>query len=138
MRFFSSSAFASAEKLRLAANCSAAETITRLRCRPHHPEPIRPIWASGSRFARLWRGGEDLHRPPCLLDGGNGRFRRSEYLEGDLGRDLARAKEPHTLLGAAENAGIDQHFHRHGRADIELPRVDCGLHTAEIDLVKLA
>src|SRR6202521_914735 len=37
MRFFSSSAFASAEKLRLAANCSAAETITRLRCRPHHP-----------------------------------------------------------------------------------------------------
>src|SRR5580700_4871845 len=105
MRFFSSSAFASAEKLRLAANCSAAETIYQAPLPAPPPWPVRPIWASGGRFARLRRGGKDLHRPPCLLDGGNGRFRRSEHLERDLGLDLACAKQPHPLLGPAENAG---------------------------------
>src|SRR6202011_5931149 len=56
MRFFSSSALASAEKLRLAANCSAAETMvtgSRLRLPPRYGR-IRPSpFQERRRFARL-------------------------------------------------------------------------------------
>src|SRR5262245_4187646 len=99
MRFLSSSALASAEKLRLAANCSAAETIQNLplppNLVPHAPggssvtagrlyvgmSPRKsmatgyrvrgPAARSGSLLRRLLLGRQDLDRSAGLFDRGD-------------------------------------------------------------------
>src|SRR5882757_2983241 len=120
MRFFSSSALASAPKLRFAASCSAAETMFRLSpSAPHAASPLRYrqtpdiIWCSASispsfyrRIARdrqamtqmlrrlaffLLGRSQDLHRPAGLFDRRDRGFRGAMHLNGELGLDFAAA-----------------------------------------------
>src|SRR4029079_15180711 len=104
MRFFSSSALASAEKLILAASCSAAETIESSLPRA----PFRQIWGSGGLFALFNLRCQDFDRTAGLLDRGHGRFGSPIDLEIHLGLDLAVAQEPHAVLGAPHQAGLDK------------------------------
>src|ERR1700704_1332512 len=114
MRFFSSSALASAPKLRFAASCSAAETMFRLSpAAPHAASPLgyrqTPdiIWCSASispsfyrRIARdrqamtqmlrrlaffLLGRSQDLHRAAGLFDRRDRGLRGAVRLDGELG-----------------------------------------------------
>src|SRR3954454_25226985 len=111
MRFFSSSALASAPKLRLAASCSAAETIGPGPFPRHGPACHRPVpscrqlavkdadarnkpgmTTSLRRFlfcAVILCRRQDLYGAASLLDRRDGRFRRAANLDRDLGLDLA-------------------------------------------------
>src|ERR1044072_1145177 len=133
MRFFSSSALASAPKLSFAASCSAAETMARLS------KSARPaaIWGSGGRFAWLLGRGQDRDRAAGLLHCRNRGFRGPPDREGHLGLRFAIAKKPHPVMGPAQQPRLDQRSSVDGRAGIELARVDRPLHAAEIDLVEL-
>src|SRR5262249_15987544 len=106
MRFLSSSALASAPKLRLAASCSAAETISsseppRYAPWPPCPRPFTPprlltgrsrerpaqgrrgVW-SGGRFGRLPLGRENFDRAAGLLDRRHRRLRCPVNRNGDF------------------------------------------------------
>src|ERR1700712_4256900 len=117
MRFFSSSALPSAEKLRFAASCSAAETMSRLSpVAPHALSPGRGhqqtpdiIWCSASispsfywRISRDRRAmtqmlrrlaffllgrSQNLHRAAGLFDRRDRGFRGAMRLDGQLGLD---------------------------------------------------
>src|SRR5262245_7394441 len=113
MRFFSSSALASAPKLRFAASCSAAETMTRsdsdqalrscsksllahafstslfLASQTMRQRPA-VIWGSGGRFACLFLlRGEDRDRPAGLLDRGDRGLGGAPDRERHLGLEFA-------------------------------------------------
>src|SRR6185503_15526269 len=132
MRFFSSSALASAPKLRFAASCSAAETMARR-------SEVRPvaIWGSGGRFARLLRRRQDRDRAAGLFHRGDRRPGSAPDREGHFGLQFAAAKQPNAVMGTAQQAGLDQGGGIDCRAGIELAGVDCLLHAAKIDLVQL-
>src|SRR5258708_26337879 len=112
MRFFSSSALASAPKLRFAASCSAAETMfgflpPPLRRRPSRDNQQTPdiIWCSASisplfypriacreramtqmlrRLAFVLPGrSQDLHRAAGLFDRSDRGFRGAANLDGE-------------------------------------------------------
>ena len=116
MRFLSSSALASAEKLRLAASCSAAETMREAPV----PAPtqhrraaymgIRPRFDRGqapSSALRLRR--QDLDRAAGLLDRApRPTSTRPRPRNATLALSLAGAEQPHAVLGAAQHAGSDQ------------------------------
>src|SRR3954468_6926843 len=149
MRFFSSSALPSAEKLRFAASCSAAETMSRLSpAAPHASGPRRGhrqtpdiIWCSASispsfyrRIARdraamtqmlrglaffLFGRGQDLHRAARLLNRRNRGLRGAVGLDGQLGLDFATAEQPQAILGAAHNLGFDKRFDIDRRARVD-------------------
>src|SRR5262249_22093050 len=155
MRFFSSSALASAEKLRLAASCSAAETMDRgSRLRPpRHAGPPRATRNPqdvcgadarhkagahlGGLLVLLRLGGENLDRAARLLDRGDRRLRGAVDLEIQLGLDLARAEQPHAVPGATQHARPHQRRRVDHVLGVELARVDRGLDAAEIHLVEL-
>src|SRR5207237_534045 len=101
MRFFSSSALASAPKLRFAASCSAAETMARR-------SEVRPaaIWGSGGRFAGFLRR-QDRNRAAGLLDRCDRGFGGAVDGERDLGLEFAVAEEAHPVVGAAQQSGLD-------------------------------
>src|SRR4051812_21666531 len=107
MRFFSSSALASAEKLRLAASCSAAETIESSLTAPLTCQ-CRQIWGSGGLFALFTLRCQDFDRAAGLLHRRHRRFGGAEHLEIHLGLELAVAEQPHAVLGPAHQAGLDQ------------------------------
>src|SRR5262245_7881842 len=143
MRFFSSSALARAEKLRLAANCSAAETISRSGltpprwsyvvgrgCKFHGPRR-RP---SGDLFFRL--GGENRHRAAGLFDRGDRRLGGAGDRQRHLGLELAVAEQAHAVLGPPQDAGLDQRLRVDRRLGVELAGIDRLLNAAEIDLVE--
>src|SRR5215210_7539456 len=99
MRFFSSSALASAEKLRLAASCSAAETIESSLTAPQTCQiRARQIWGSGGFFALFTLRCQDFDRAAGLLDRGDGRLGGAVNLEIHLGLELAVAEQPHAVL----------------------------------------
>src|ERR1043165_666209 len=133
MRFFSSSALASAPKLRFAASCSAAETMARLS------KSARPaaIWGSRGRFARLFRGRQDRHRAAGLFDRRDGGLRGTVDRKRDLRLQFAIAEKPHPVMGAAQQPRFDHSHSVDRRAGIELAGIDCGLHAAEVHLVQL-
>src|SRR5215471_11573352 len=129
MRFFSSSALASAPKLRLAASCSAAETMLDFLPPPFAPSCPRPghsadaghylvlgfdksIVPHAQRPARcgpmtqmlrclaFFLGGrEDLHRAAGLLNRRDRGLRGAMHLDVELGLELAAAEQPHAGLG---------------------------------------
>src|SRR5882757_540407 len=163
MRFFSSSALASAPKLRFAASCSAAETMLWLSpAAPHasSPKGCRQtpdiIWCSASispsfyrriardrramtqmlrRLAFLLLGrSQYLHRAAGLFNRRDRGFRGAMHLDGELGLEFAAAEQPHAVLGAAQHAGLDQRFGSDGFLDIDQLRVDRLLQPVEIDL----
>src|SRR5918993_98147 len=99
MRFLSSSALTRAEKLRLAASCSAADAIPissgyRRPAQPPAKYGVPPgqfTWALGRLFLcrRLPLGGQDRDRSAGLFDRRNGRFRSAADRKGELGLELA-------------------------------------------------
>src|ERR1700691_6372755 len=127
MRFFSSSALASAEKLRLAASCSAAETIRR-------STPFDPgaIWGSGRLLARLCLGGQNFDRAASLFDRGDRRFGRTVDRKRHFCLDFVGAEEPDAVLDAADQAGFDQSRGVHLAGGIEQSRIDCRLDRPKI------
>src|SRR6201746_1673751 len=67
MRFFSSSALASAEKLRLAASCSAAETIETSLTAPQTCQVHAPTYRGQAAFSPSSRfGARILTEPPAF------------------------------------------------------------------------
>src|SRR6266481_2053080 len=163
MRFFSSSALASAPKLRFAASCSAAETMLWLSpAAPHasSPKGCRQtpdiIWCSDSispsfyrRIARDRRAmtqmlrrlafvlpgrSQDLHRAAGLLDRSDRGFRGAVNLNGEPGLEFAAAEQPHAILGAAHNLGFHQRFDVDGATGIDQLGIDRLLQPVEIDL----
>src|ERR1700730_594849 len=163
MRFFNSSAFASAPKLRFAASCSAAETMFGFLPEPPHRRPGRDnrqtpdiIWCSASispsfypadrppwramtqklrRLAFFRLGGrQNLDRAAGLLDRRDGGFRSAMDLDGQLGLEFATAEQPQASLGTADNLGLHQRFDVDGRAGIDQLGVDRLLQPVEIDL----
>src|SRR5882757_4731324 len=164
MRFFSSSALASAPKLRFAASCSAAETMSWLSpAAPHASSPWRDrrqtpdiIWCSAlispSFYRRLpapWRAmtqmlrrlafcllgwSQDLHGTAGLFDRRDRRFRGAVHLDGELRLDFAATEQPQAILGAAQHAGLHQRFGGDGLLGIDQLGVDRLLQTVEVDL----
>src|SRR5229473_1174128 len=164
MRLFKSSAFAKAPKLRLAASCSAAETMSA-------PLPPCPYMGSVLRFAaRRFRGRgflrflrlrfflrlflrllglgllgralrlrrrQPLDRAAEFFDRRRRRFRSAMHLEGDLGLEFAAAEQPHAVERAVQDAGRDQRLGRHRLSRVEPALVDRGLHAAEIHFVQV-
>src|SRR5919107_719069 len=105
MRFFSSSAFASAEKLRFAANCSAAETIffgflpPPSRCPASVGRGIQPD--AGHYLVLgfdLFGRSQNLHRAARLLDRGDSGFGCAMDLYFQLGLEFTPAEQPHAVL----------------------------------------
>src|SRR5215217_9079494 len=124
MRFFSSSAFAKAPKLRFAASCSAAETMIRLSPAAPKPMPRSGLSADAGhylvlgfdksigqscgssahgramtqmlrRLAFFLLGrGQDLHRAAGLLDRRDRGFRGAVRLDRELGLEFAAAEQP--------------------------------------------
>src|SRR5882757_5794665 len=165
MRFFSSSAFPSAEKLRFAASCSAAETIFSFlpRALRRHLPLGRDIWRTPDiiwcsaaispslrhadtrrrramtqmlrrlAFVLLCRR-QDLHRAARLFDRRDGGFRSAVNLDRQLGLEFAAAEQPHAVLGAPHNLGLDQRFDGDGVRGVDQLGVDRILKTIEIDL----
>src|ERR1700759_2702711 len=108
MRFFSSSALASAEKLRLAASCYAAETIES-SLPPQICQALALTYrGSGALFALFTLRCQDFDRTTGLLHRLHGRFGGAEHFEIHLGLELAAAEQPHAILGAAHQPGLDQ------------------------------
>src|SRR4051812_47481261 len=156
MRFFSSSALANAPKLRLAASCSAAETIGPGPFRRHHrrlaglsrlcrnvagkdvdarDKPGMTISLRGFLLRGFVLGGtQDLHGAAGLLDRRDGGFRRAMDFDIELCLDLAASEQTHAGFGAANGAGFHQRFGVDGILGIERLGVDRGLNTVEIDL----
>src|SRR3954462_13677248 len=164
MRFFSSSALASAPKLRFAASCSAAETMSRLSpAAPLAASPVRLSAGAGHylvlgfdksivlsadrpRFTpamtQMLRGlaffllgrSQNLHRAAGLFDRLDRGFRGAVHLDGDLGLEFATAEQPQAVLGAAQHAGLDQRFGGDGFLDVDQLGVDRLLQPVEIDL----
>src|SRR5215471_8804124 len=95
------------------------------------PLPLRGL------FFRLGLGGEDLDRAAGLLDRRHRRLRGAIDLEIQLGLDLARAEQPHAVLGAAQHARPDQRGDVDRVLRVELAGIDRGLNAAEIHLVEL-
>src|SRR5579863_8632091 len=156
MRFFSSSALASAEKLRLAASCSAAETMRAKsplsrqgRARFAHPRlrpqveivdarhKSRPGSLSGRLLARLHLGSEDFNRTARLFYGGDRRFRRAKDGKRDFRLDFAGSEQPHAVLGAAQHPGFDQSRGVDLAGRVERAGIDGRLDASEIHLVEL-
>src|SRR4029079_12422820 len=133
MRFFSSSALASAPKLRFAASCSAAETMARLS------ESARPaaIWGSAGRFAWLLGGCQDRDRTPSLFDRRDCRFRRAVDRKGDLRLQFAVPEKADTIMGPAQQPGLDHGGGIDRSAGIELAGIDRLLDAAEVHLMQL-
>src|SRR4029077_9633376 len=131
MRFFSSSALASAPKLRFAASCSAAETMARR-------SEVRPaaIWGSGGRFAWLLGRRQDGDRAAGLLDRRDRGFRGAEDGERDLGLEFAVAEEAHPVVGASQQPGLDHGGGVNGGFRVELAGIDRLLNASEVDLVQ--
>src|SRR5882724_10459321 len=164
MRFFSSSALASAPKLRFAASCSAAETIFGFLPPPFTPQAlVGPsadaghylvlgfdksivLSADRPRFTRamtqmlrrlaffLLGRSQDLHGATGLFDRRDRGFRGAVHLDGDLGLEFAAAQQPQAVLGAAQHAGLDQRFGGDGFLDVDQLGVDRLLKPVEIDL----
>src|SRR5215471_13264064 len=65
IRFFSSSALASAEKLRLAANCSAAETMVLAPERPMYSRCRALSAGLSTEHGNNARASQDRPPPPC-------------------------------------------------------------------------
>src|SRR6266702_5056941 len=163
MRFFSSSALASAPKLRFAASCSAAETIFGFlpptltpQALSGHRQTPDIIWCSASispsfyrpiardrramtqmlrrlAFVLLGRS-QHLHGATGLFDRRDRGFRGAVHLDGDLGPEFAAAEQPQAILGAAQHAGLDQRFGCDGFLDVDQLGVDRLLKPVEVDL----
>src|SRR5437764_498423 len=161
MRFFSSSALASAPKLRFAANCSAAETMSGFLPPSFALLPgadqqrLEIIWCSASiksiglivRMARrlramtqmlrclafvLLRGCENLDRAARLLDRRDGGFRRAVNLDIQLDLDFTTAEQPHAILRAPDDASLDQRFGVDGFLGLDVLGIDRLLKAVEI------
>ena len=91
------------------------------RCRDHGPS-LRSsapptIWGSGGRFRpALLRRRQDRDRAAGLFDRRDRRFRSAPDRERHLGLQFAHAEQPHAVLGAAQQAGLDQGGGVDGRA----------------------
>src|ERR1700674_5695186 len=133
MRFLSSSALASVEKFRLAANCSAAETMRPLS---FPPRAQGSIWGSGGRFARrrFWRQHRD--RAAGLFDGGDGGLRSSGNREGKFGAELTAAEKAHAMPRPAQHARLHQRLDIDLHGGIQTPGIDRLLHAAEAHFVE--
>src|SRR5712664_1171331 len=124
-----------------------------VQCNRQAPEiiwcsaPISPSQSSAERPRRrtmtqmlrrlaffLFRRREDLHRAAGLLDGSDSGLRRAVNLDVHLRLDLAAAKQPHAILGAAQHARLHQRLGVDGAAGIEHLGVDRLLDAVEIDL----
>src|SRR5213082_1670741 len=153
MRFFSSSALASAPKLRFAANCSAAETMSgflppSFALLPGDDQQrLDIIWCSASiksiglivRMARrlramtqmlrclafgLLRGCENLDRAARLLDRRDCRFLRAVNLDVQLGIDFTQSEQTNAILCPPDQAGLAQRFGVPGFIGFEMLGVD--------------
>src|SRR5713226_3478441 len=160
MRFFSSSALASAEKLRFAASCSAAETMFGFLPPPSRCDaPIDPGHSADAghylvlgfdksivlscrmtqmlrRLAFVLFRRQDFHRAARLLDRRDGGFRSAVNLDIQLGLEFAAAEQPHAILRTPDNARFHQRFGIDGTARVEPLGVDRLLNPVEIDLGK--
>src|ERR1700737_228613 len=159
MRFFSSSALPSAEKLRFAASCSAAETMFGFlpppsRCLlpigPGHSADAGHYLVRGfdksivlsCRMTRMLRrlafvllcGGKDFPRAARLLDRRDGGLRSAVNLDIQLGLEFTTAEQPHAILRASQDAGLHQRFGVDGVVGVEQLGVDRLLNAVEIDL----
>src|SRR6516165_7580305 len=162
MRFFSSSALASAPKLRLAASCSAAETMfgllslalsypagrsagaghyLALALRYVHVCGFanRPQTRAMTQMLRrlaffLCRGRQNLHRAAGPFDRGNCGFRRAMDFDIDPGLDFATAEQPNAIFGATQHARFHQCFGGDRAGRVELLGIDCLLQPIEVDL----
>src|ERR1700733_8085018 len=94
--------------------------------------------ASGRLFARLPLGREDFDTAAGLFNRRHGGLRGAEYRQRDLGFDFATAEDPHTSLGPAQDARLDQRRGVDRGRRLEPAGVDRLLDAAEIDLVELA
>ena len=145
MRFFSSSALAKRREVQIGRKlfcCRCHPQSSRSAC----PRSAALIWG---QTPPLPIGGQAACSPLCrlrcqnrdraagLLDRRHRRFRGAPDREGDLGLDLAVAQQPHAVLGAAQDAGLDQRRGVDRGLGVELAGLDRGLHAAEIDLVEL-
>src|ERR1700730_16697808 len=156
MRFFSSSAFASAEKLRLAANCSAAETMVLAPNAPNIPAiapcrldyPLTGKWKRCTCFASpaaslrpsrrsgfLWC--EYLDRSARLLNRRDGGFGCA--VDGKLQRhlDFTSAEQANPVLGAPQHLAPDQGLDVDRVAAIERATLDSRLDAIEVHHVEL-
>src|SRR3569832_821083 len=150
MRFFSSSAFASAEKLRFAANCSAAETIffgflpPPSRCPASVGRSIQPdaghylvlgfdmslilscrMTQMLRRFAFVLFGrSQNLHRAARLLDRGDSGNGCDMDLDVQLGLEFTPAEQPHAVLGAPVHPRFLQRGGSDGFLGVELLAID--------------
>ena len=125
MRFFSSSALARAAEVEIGRQL--------FRCRDHPraplPRPIvpRPPTDIGIRrpFRRSSRfGARILTEPPAFSTASTADFEAPNTSKLDLGLELAVAEQPHAVLGAAHQAGLDQGRGIDRRAGVELLGVD--------------
>src|ERR1700748_1295388 len=99
----------------------------------HHPR-TRTMTQLLRRLALFLCRREDLDSTAGLLDRSDRGFRRAVNLDGDLRLDLAAAKQPHAVLGAAQRAGLHQRLRVDYAAGIKLLGVDRLLNPVEIDL----
>src|SRR5215213_976818 len=156
MRFFSSSAFARAPKLKRAASCSAADAILNpLAC---HPAALRtagnlylPFGGRGGLFGSfgfirrfglclilgLWHRAQSFNAAAHFLDGGLRTFRSVMNFEGGPDLDFSLAEQPHARMGAIDDPRGNQCSERYRLCWIELFRIEGRLDPAQIDFIVL-
>src|SRR5437899_4377262 len=162
MRFFSSSALASAEKLTLANNCSAAETMVlapeRPSCSGYRALIGRIIYRKMETPHALRKAAPPSPRPFDLRSAacGGGLWRRQDLdrsarflnrcncglgcaMDGKLQRhlDFTPAEQTDTILGAPQHPAPDQSLNVESFPGIERPAIDRRLDAVEVHHIEL-
>ena len=76
-----------------------------------------------------------MTEPPAFSTAATADFDAPQTENATLALSSPIAEQPHAVLGAAQDAGLDQRGGVDGRADIELAGIDRLLDAVEIDLV---
>src|SRR5690606_4408907 len=78
-----------------------------------------------------------LDRTTSLFDLLDRRLGSACYVEGNLGLQLAAAQKAHAVLGAADDAGLDQCLGVHRLLGVKLACVDSRLNTSQRNFVEV-
>src|ERR1700722_1442150 len=133
MRFLRSVALPKAEKLMLAASCSAADAIQLLLCRR------RLRFRLGIRFCGrlcLWGRRQD-NLAAELFHRGDRRLGGAGYFDGEGRFQFALGQKPHAVADAAKHARLDQRFAIDLGIGFKRARIERLLQPAEIDDVEM-
>src|ERR1700689_1787584 len=135
IRFLRSVALPKAEKLMLAASCSAADAIQLLLCRWRCRLCFRLGVGFCGRLRR--RDGRQDNLAAEFLHRGDRRLRRAGNFDGEGRFQFALGQKPYAISDAAKNARLDQRFAINLGVGFKRARIERLLQTAEIDDVEM-